>query len=355
MVTGVLHLHDCPAAQNHNTDLAVVHHGLAALPVGRGGVVLGQAALDSLVQGVVNGVGTALGITGGNTGGKRVSSLGHRDVHPVGIAGSAAADVGIPSAHRPACGVVGVQGDRIGVVLDLLQRIKELIGGGGQFVDTGLLKDGLVVDNALHIAGGGDAVDRAVKGTVAGEVVLVLNVGNTAQRLKVVAQLGQGDGGGHHADVAPVIAGQAGGHIVGVVGHALILDGDVGVDGIELGDVLVKGAVLDQVGAVGQDLQAGIQVGAVGANSQLAVIEPFGFSSGRCRCRGRVGRAGACGRRSGAAAACQKCGGQCTRHTQSDQFFHNAFSSLRKRFSFWSFPKRKLNVTAFPCLCLANS
>src|SRR5699024_2307043 len=138
---------------HHGGDLAVVHHGLAAFPVGGGGVRLGQAALDSFVQDVVHGVGAALFIAGGHALGEGIVGLGHGDVHPVGITGGTAADISIPGAHGPAGRVVGVQRDDAGVVvLDLLQGIQELGGSGGQLGDAGSLKDGLVVHNALGVA-----------------------------------------------------------------------------------------------------------------------------------------------------------------------------------------------------------
>ena len=117
------------------TSVPIVHAGLAALPVGGGGVSLGQAALDSFVQDVVDGVGAALGVAGGHAGGEGVHGLGHDDAHPVGVAGGAAADVGVPGAHGPAGGVVGVQGVDAGVVVaHLLQSVQEL---GGRLGDGG--------------------------------------------------------------------------------------------------------------------------------------------------------------------------------------------------------------------------
>ena len=99
------------------------------------------------------------------------------------------------------------------------------------------------------------------------EVVIVLNVAQCAQRLKVVAQLGQGDVGGDHAQITPVVGSQTGGHVGGIVGDALVLDGDVGIQLLECGNVAVNGAVLDEVGAVADELQIGLQVGVVGAES----------------------------------------------------------------------------------------
>ena len=271
MVACGLHLDDGPAAQHHGTDLAVVDAGLAALPVGGGGVGLGQTALHSLVQDVVHGVGTHI-VRTQNALLERILGLGHGNVHPVGVCGGTAADVGIPCAHGPACGVVGVQGIDGGVVvLDLLQGIQELVRGLGQGGDAGSLKDLLVVDDALCVAGGGDAVHGAVVGAVGSEVVLVLDVAQSAQRLKVIAQLGQGDGGGDHAQITPVVGSQTGGHVVGIVGDALVLDGDVGIQLLECGNVAVKGAVVDQVGTVADDLQVSLQVGVVGAHGQLVV------------------------------------------------------------------------------------
>ena len=271
MVTGGLHLHDGPAAQNHGTDLAVIDAGLGALPVGGGGVGLGQTALHCFVQDVVHSVGTHI-VRTQNALLERILGLGHGNVHPVRVAGCAAAGVSIPCGHGPAGGVVGVQGinGRI-VVLDLLQVIQELVRGLGQGGDAGSLKDLLVVDDALCIAGGGDAVHGAVISAVGSEVVLVFNVAQCAQRLKVVAQLGQGDGGGDHAQIAPVLGGQASGHVVGIVGDALVLDGDVGVQLLECGNVAIEGAVIDEVGTVADDLQVSLQVGVVGANGQLIV------------------------------------------------------------------------------------
>lgn len=140
--------------------------------------------------------------------------------------------------------------------------------GGG---DAGRLKDALVVDDALGVAGGGDAVDLAVEGAVGGKVVVLLDGGQVAHGVEVVAQLGQGDGGGDHADIAPLLRGQTGGHVAGVVGDPFVLDGDVGVQLLELGHIAVEGAVLDQVGAVVDDLDGGGQVGVVGADGQLVV------------------------------------------------------------------------------------
>ena len=309
VVTGGLHLHDGPAAQNHGTDLAVIDAGLGALPVGGGGVGLGQAALHCFVQDVVHSVGTHI-VRTQNALLERILGLGHGNVHPVRVAGCAAAGVSIPCGHGPAGGVVGVQGinGRI-VVLDLLQVIQELVRGLGQGGDAGSLKDLLVVDDALCIAGGRDAVHAAVISAVGSEVVIVLNVAQCAQRLKVVAQLGQGDVGGDHAQITPVVGSQTGGHVVGIVGDALVLDGDVGIQLLECGNVAVEGAVIDEVGAVADDLQLGLQVGVVGADGQLVVS-----LCTVCAGSGTGGAAGGAGGGSAAAAA----GGQsrgCGQHT----------------------------------------
>ena len=225
VVTGGLHLDDGPASQHHAADLAVVDHGLAALPVGGGGVFLGQTHGHGVIQDLVHGVGAGA-VAAVREG---ILGLGHRDVHPVGIAGGAARNIGVPGGHGPAGGKVGVQGDGVGFVLDELQVGEELIGGLGQLGDAGSLKDSLIVNNALRVAGGGDAVDILAVGTVGSKVVFVLDLVQVAELVEVVAQLGQGDGGGDHADVAPVIAGQAGGHVLGIVGDAFVGDADVGL------------------------------------------------------------------------------------------------------------------------------
>ena len=312
VVTGGLHLDDGPASQHHAADLAVVDHGLAALPVGGGGVFLGQTHGHGVIQDLVHGVGAGA-VAAVREG---ILGLGHRDVHPVGIAGGAARNIGVPGGHGPAGGKVGVQGDGVGFVLDELQVGEELIGGLGQLRDAGGFKDGLVVDDALRVAGGGDAVDILAEGAVVREVVLVLDLVQLAQHLEVIAQLGQGDGGGDHADVAPVIAGQAGGHVLGIVGDAFVGDADVGVELLELGHITVKGAVLDQVGALADELEVRLQVGVI-----LAHLE--GRVAGNV---GRFRRAGGCGAAGTAAAACQ----QRRRHGsgQGQCLFHCVFTAL---------------------------
>ena len=248
--------------------------------------------------------------------------LGHGDVHPFGVRGGAAADVGIPGAHGPAGRKVGVQGDGVGVVLDGLQGVQELGGRLGQLGDAGGLEHGLVVDDALGVAGGGDAVDLAVVGAVVGKIVGVLNGGQIAHGVEIVAQLRQGDGGGDHADVAPVVAGQAGGHVAGVVGDALVADGDVGVHLVEGVHIALEGAVLDQVGAVADDAQLGGQVGVILADGQLIVGRHGGLAAVA------AGRAGGLA----AAAAGQQAGGHGSRQGQCKCFFHSASPSCFKAY-----------------------
>src|SRR5699024_5029814 len=154
---GVLELLHRPAAQHHGGDLARVDPPLGGLPVGGHGVVLDQAAGHRLIQGVVDSVGAGAVAAVG----KGVGHVGHIVVE-LGVAGGRAEDVGVPGTHGPAGGEVGVQGDGVGVVLDGLQVVEELVGGGGSFGDAGLLPDPLVVGHAVGVAAVGDAVDLAV-------------------------------------------------------------------------------------------------------------------------------------------------------------------------------------------------
>ena len=252
--------------------------------------------------------------------------LGHGNVHPFRIGRRTAANVGIPGAHGPAGRIVGVQGDGVSVVRNGLQGIQELGGRLGQLGDAGGLKHGLVINDALGVAGGGDAVDLAVVGAVVGKVVFFLNGGQVAHGVEVIAQFRQRDGGGDHADIAPVVAGQAGGHITGVVGDALVADGDVGVHLVEGGDVFVKGAVLNQVGAVADDAQLRGQVGVILADGQLVI-------SGDAA--GLAGLSAAAASRAGgfaAAAAGQQAGGHGSRQGQCKCFFHGASPSCIEAF-----------------------
>ena len=227
--------------------------------------------------------------------------MGHIVVE-LGVAGGRAEDVGVPGTHGPAGGEVGVQGDGVGVVLDGLQVVEELVGGGGSFGDAGLLPDPLVVGHAVGVAAVGDAVDLAVKGLVADEVVDGLEGVHIPQRDKVAGEVGLGDAGGDEADVAPLAGHDAQGEALLVIGQGLVGDGDVGVELVELlGIAGVDG--VHNVGAVGQDLDVGGDILEVLAQFDLVDGGQAGGSFSRAA-------AGGCGRAVRPAAGGQGAGGR---------------------------------------------
>ena len=201
-------------------------------------------------------------------------------VQVLGIAGSGTANVVIPCAHGPTSGIVGVQRDGLGLLLDGLQVGDELIRGGRQLVDAGVLEDLLVVDDAGGVAGGSDAIDLVVVGFVGGVLDFLLHVVEGAVRQEVVAQLGLINGRDHH-DVAPVATLQTGQRAVGVISAAFDGDLDVRIHLVELSEVLLPGraavVVLEHIGTVAVQLQIGLDVLAGLAKGDVLVLEIRGL------------------------------------------------------------------------------
>lgn len=254
---GLNHLRIGPGAQHHAADPALVDHALAAFPVGGGVVVLNQVQGSGVVEHLVHGVGAGAVAPVG----EGIVLMDQDAVGEISRAVAGGADVGVPGAHGPAGGVVGVQGDGVSVVPDGLQRGDEGFGGLGQLGDAGLLEHLLVVDDALGVAGGGNAVGQAVPHPLVGEVVDRHKLRLRAEGDEVGGQLVLVQGGDHH-DVAPVAAGQAGQRVIRVGGDGVKLHGDVGAERGELRNVLgVLG--VGQVGSVIENHQIRLDVGVV--------------------------------------------------------------------------------------------
>ena len=91
------------------------------------------------------------------------------------------ADVCIPCTHCPACGIVGVKRDSVGIVFDELKISKELGRSCGKFIDSRIRKYFLVVKNALCICHVRDTVALSAKFPCIDKVKFL---GKIVQRIK---------------------------------------------------------------------------------------------------------------------------------------------------------------------------
>jgi hypothetical protein len=215
---------------------------LGLLPVRGRGVGLGEPLCDDVVEQAVDDLVVA-------AVGPRVVPRDHL-VDVVRVARDAAAVV-LPRGERPAVLVVRVERVDAGVGgLECGEVLEELRGRGGEVGEARGLPRLRVVDEALHVADDGDAVARALERLVVEPAVLLLELREVAERLEEVAELVGGDRAGDRQDVAVGVGAHPGLHLALVVGDALDLDlGDRRVLRLELLDVVVEGAVLDEVGA----------------------------------------------------------------------------------------------------------
>ena len=117
--------------------------------------------------------------------------------------------------------------------------------------DARLRPDLLVVDEAVGVAGDGDAVVLALVGLLGGEAVLLRHVGRVAERLEERRQLLGRHRVGDQQHVAVVAGVQPDLGLALVVLEGLELDVDVRVDRLELLLVVLEHRV-DDVGALGQ-------------------------------------------------------------------------------------------------------
>ena len=178
----------------------------------------------------------------------------------VRIAGSTAADIAVPCSQCPSGSVVGVQRNRIGLILDQFQIRQEGFRIGRQFGDACLFENSLVVDNTADIAHCRDAVNLIVEHLLIYEFVGILEVTVIADLFEVVAEFALVHGRRDAADVAPVSGRKSRGGIGVIIGDALISDLDVRIYGVELADVVLEVGI-HQIGAVRQNLQICFQIG----------------------------------------------------------------------------------------------
>nr|WP_218061850.1 hypothetical protein [Planobispora rosea] len=175
-----------------------------------------------------------------------------REPGDVVAVGAERAAEGLPHGQGPPGGVVGVVRDRPGLLPDQLEVGDELVGRGRPVGDAGRLEDPLVVDEALGVAEGGDAVHLAVVGLLVDEAVLLAELLRAAQRLEEGRELAGRHRVGDEEDVAVLRGVHPDADFVLVVGDALELHLDARVElGEPLGVLLERG--VHQVGPVRQD------------------------------------------------------------------------------------------------------
>ena len=269
---GIAHLGKSPGAQHHGGDLAVVQHRLAAFPVGRGVVILDQLLRSCVIQDLVHsvGAGTVALICEG------ILRMGQVLAH-IGIpAGGSNTDIGIPGTHGPSGSIVGIQRDGIGLFLDGSQGGEEFIRGLGQLGDAGFRKNTLVVQDAVGVARGGNAVAHAVKGPCAHEVVLCAQGFQGAKRHKVLGQLVLLHGGDPHD--GPVGVADSHQRVLRIVGNQFILDFHVGIDLPEFFHITVQ--LFRNVRAMVSKVDFGSQVGVL-AQHDLVKGRQFVFRGGK--------------------------------------------------------------------------
>lgn len=143
-------------------------------------------------------------------------------------------EAGVPCAHGPRLGEVGVQRDGLGVLLDLLERGLELFRGLRQFGHAGFLEHLGVVDDAGGLAVGGDAVGLAIVCLLVGELDLLVHVFGGTVGDEVVRELGTVDRRDHHDIPRIIVRLQAGERGIGVVRIGLHLDLDARVHLVEV-------------------------------------------------------------------------------------------------------------------------
>ena len=177
-----------------------------------------------------------------------------------GAAGCTAADIIIPCTHGPACCIVGIQRDGVGLFLDSLQGRDEFIGRLGEFSDAGFGENALVVHQAVCTAGGRNAVAHAVISLGAYEVVQAGHGFQIAQRDEVLGQFVLIHS--RNAHDGPVGVADTQESIFCIVRDQLIFDLNVRIGFVELLDIAGQFSVLAaQVGAVIGKMNLGRQIG----------------------------------------------------------------------------------------------
>ncbi len=192
------------------------------------------------------------------------------------IAGSRTEDVAVPCTHGPSCCEVGIQRNGIGLVLDRLEIIQELLRSSRHLRDAGLFPYSLIVGNAVCVSAVGDAVYLAVKGFVGCKIVDRIQRTKIAHGNEILTQVRLGAAGRNEADIAPVAGRKAKRHRLLIVGHCLVGHGDVGIQLMEALCILCIGGIHD-IGAVGEDLDVCLDILIIGA--QIDGIDT-GYSAG---------------------------------------------------------------------------